>query len=113
MFEKINDRIIPGGLILTAVKGEWWHQIDLAILDSSSETDSVLGQLFGTKSEGLLFLGLTPAEADSHGFHVDTEAFPQFKEVPESEALAYTILDLGWSSLITGLRENIPAGAAA
>ncbi|MEU9871070.1 hypothetical protein AB0C87_24785 [Actinomadura sp. NPDC048021] len=112
MLDAINNRIFPGALLLQVDLGEgWWNRVDLTRLDSSSDTNSVLGQLFGSKAVGLALLGLSASEADSLGFHVDTESYAGFKEMPEAEALAYGVLDLGWTNLIAGLQQEIPAAS--
>ncbi|QFG25419.1 hypothetical protein [Actinomadura sp. WMMB 499] len=104
MLELINDRVIPGALRLTESQGDgWWHRINLERLDSSSDTNSVLGQLYGSREKGLRLMLLDTEEADNFGFHVNAEAFGMDNNMAVT---AHRILDLGWVNLISNLQRD-------
>jgi len=77
----------------------WYNMVDLGSLDMSSVRNCVLGQVYGTYTDGLAFVGLTTLTTD-HTKRGAYYGFERNKTDDMVEALSYFDLKMAWEGEI-------------
>lgn len=63
-----STAVAAGVALLDKYDEDWWSRINLCTLEMSGCYSCILGQLFGSYSDGREALGIEPGEGDLYGF---------------------------------------------